>query len=107
MASSFEEALVDVWRQVMVQNARIVELAGKRYPVRKTSRKHLRQVDFVFDGEELRGLEQNPETKSRWAKMARSGKKVMQFLNAGRYVAVVVDAKPILYSRLAARKKRK
>ena len=42
-------------------------------------------------GRELRGLEQNPETKSRWAKMAREGKKVMQFLEGGRYVAVVVD----------------
>jgi hypothetical protein len=107
MASSFEEALVDVWRQVMVRNARTVELGGKRYPVRKTSRKHLRQIDFIFRGEELRGLEQNPETKSRWAQMARSGKKVMQFLAAGRYVAVVVDTKPILYSRLAAKKKGK
>jgi len=50
-------------------------------------------VDFVFDGREIRGLEQNPETKSRWAEMARSGKKVMQFLSAGRYVANVVDGK--------------
>jgi hypothetical protein len=51
----------------------------------------LRQVDFVFDGNEIRGLEQNPETKSRWAQMARSGKKVMQFLSQGRYVANVVN----------------
>jgi hypothetical protein len=36
-------------------------------------------VDFVLDGNEIRGLEQNPETKSRWAQMARSGEKVMQF----------------------------
>jgi hypothetical protein len=41
-------------------------------------------VDFVFDGKEIRGVEQNPQTKSRWAPMARSGKKVMQFLNEGR-----------------------
>jgi hypothetical protein len=26
----------------------------------------LRQVDFIFGGNEIRGLEQNPETKSRW-----------------------------------------
>ena len=39
----------------------------------------------------FRGLEQNPDTKSRWAKMAPEGKKVMQFLEGGRYVAVVVD----------------
>jgi hypothetical protein len=36
----------------------------------------LRQVDFVFDGNEIRGLEQNPETKSRWAQLAGSGKRV-------------------------------
>jgi len=38
-------------------------------------------VDFVFGGNEIRGLGQNPDTKSRWAQMARSGKKVMQFLS--------------------------
>jgi hypothetical protein len=36
-------------------------------------------------------LEQNPETKSRWAKRAREGKKIMQFLEGGKYIAVVVD----------------
>ena len=58
-------------------------------------------MDFVFDGNEIRGLEQNPETKSRWAQMARSGKKVMQFLTEGRYVANVVDGKMALYNRRA------
>jgi hypothetical protein len=57
----------------------------------------LRQVDFAFDGQELRGLEQNPETRSRWAQMARAGKKVMQFLSSGRYLAVVVDGKVTPY----------
>jgi hypothetical protein len=54
----------------------------------------LRQVDFLFDGNQIRGLEQNPETKSQWAQMARSGSKVMQFLGEGRYMANVVDGKP-------------
>jgi hypothetical protein len=40
---------------------------------------------------EFRGLEQNPQTKSRWATMARNGAKVMQFLQAGQYVGVVAD----------------
>lgn len=57
----------------------------------------LRQVDFTFDGNKIRGLEQNPDTKSRWAQMARSGKRVMQFLNEGRYVANVVDGKVTPY----------
>jgi hypothetical protein len=81
MNPSFEQALVDVWRQVLVENANVVELDGKRYQVRITPRKGLRQVDFVFDGNEMRALEQNPDTKSRWAQLARSGKKVMQCLS--------------------------
>ena len=81
----------------VVQNANFVELGKARYSVHKTPKRGLRQVDFVFDGNEIRGLEQNPETKSRWAQMTRSGKKVMQFLSEGRYVANVVDGKMTLY----------
>jgi hypothetical protein len=55
--ASLEQTLVDVWRQVLVENANVVESGGKRYPVRITPRKGLRQVDFVFDGNEIRGLE--------------------------------------------------
>jgi hypothetical protein len=97
MNSSFEQTLVEVWRQVLIENASAVELDGKRYPVRITPRKGLRQVDFMFDGNEIHGLEQNPETKSRWAVLARSGKKVMQFLSESRYLANVVDGKVTLY----------
>ena len=99
MNASFEQTLVDVWRQVLVEKASVVKLGGQRYSVRITPRKGLRQVDFVFDGIEVRGLEQNPDTKSRWAQLARAGKKVMQFLVEGRYVAVVVDGKLTLYGR--------
>jgi hypothetical protein len=79
----------------------LVELGIERYPVRQTPKHHLREVDFVFDGNSIRGLEQNPDTKSRWAQMARSGSKVMQFLRGGRYVANVVDGKVALYGRRA------
>ena len=48
------------------------------------------------------GIEQNPKTKSRWSQMARSGKKVMQFIQDGRYLAVVADGKVILYSKRTA-----
>jgi hypothetical protein len=98
MRLSFEQALIDVWRQALVENAKTVELGSERYPVRRTPKRGLRQVDFVFDGNEIRGLEQNPQTKSRWAQMVRSGKKVMQFLSEGRYVANVVDGKVNLYA---------
>jgi len=92
-----EQMLVSVWRQTLVDGAKSVEINGKKYPVKSTAKRGLRQVDFQFDGHDLRGLEQNPNTKSRWAKIAREGKKVMQFLDAGRYVAVVVDAKMKTY----------
>jgi hypothetical protein len=99
MKSSFEQALIEVWRQTLVENAKTVELGTKGFPVRRTPKRGLRQVDFDFEGNEIRGLEQNPETKSRWAQMARSGKKVMQFLSEGRYVANVVDGKVTFYDK--------
>jgi hypothetical protein len=98
MRPSFEETLIEVWRQALVNDAKTVELGTERYAVRRTSKRKLREVDFVFDGQQIRGLEQNPETKSRWARMAREGKKVMQFLIEGRYVANVVDGKVALYA---------
>jgi hypothetical protein len=67
MNSSFEETLVEVWRQTLVEDAKSVELGANRYPVRRTPKRGLRQVDFEFDGNEIRGLEQNSETKFRWA----------------------------------------
>ena len=97
MTLSFEQTLIEVWRQTLVENSKSVELGSERYTVRRTPKRGLRQVDFVFEGNEIRGLEQNPDTRSRWAQMARSGTKVMQFLSAGRYVAVVVDGKAKLY----------
>src|SRR6266403_4026104 len=99
MNPSFEQTLVEVWRQALVENANLVELGKARYPVSRTPKRGLRQVDFVFDGNEIRGLEQNPDTKSRWAQMAWSGKKVMQFLSEGRYVAHVVDGKVTQYGK--------
>lgn len=103
MNPSFEQTLVEVWRQALVESAKVVELGEARYPVRKTPKRGLRQVEFVFDRNDIRGLEQNPDTKSRWAQMARSGKKVMQFLSEGRYVANVVDGKVTLYGRRAGK----
>ena len=100
MKSSFEQALIEVWRQTLVETAKTVELGTKSFPVRRTPKRGLRQVDFDFEGNEIRGLEQNPETKSRWAQMARSGKKVMQFLSEGRYVANVVDGKVTFYDKV-------
>jgi hypothetical protein len=58
-------------------------------------------VDFEFEQETLRGLEQNPTTRSRWAEMARAGTKVMQFLSGGRYLANVAGGEVTFYGKAA------
>ena len=80
MTISLEEAFLTVWRESLVENKKTVLLGDESFPVRSTAKRRLKQIDFRLDGRDLRGLEQNPDTKSRWAAMARSGKKVMQFL---------------------------
>ena len=99
MPISLEDGLLTVYQQALVENRKAVLVEDKNFPVRVTAKRKLRQVDFRYEGRDLRGLEQNPETKSRWAAMARSGKKVMQFLEGGRYVAVVADGKVHFYPR--------
>jgi hypothetical protein len=98
MSISLGDILLNVWRQSLVENKKTVMLEGESFPVRPTAKRRLKQIDFRFEGKDLRGLEQNPDTKSRWAAMARDGKKVMQFLEGGRYIAVVADGKVHLYA---------
>ena len=98
-SSALDVAFIAVWQQVLVDRAKQVALGETTYPVLHTAKRGLAQVDFEFDGTPYRGLEQNPQTKSRWAELARNGAKVMQFLSAGRYVAVIVDGKVTHYTR--------
>jgi hypothetical protein len=97
-SSEFDAVLIDVARQVLGKGAKSVHLGDQEFLVRKTPSKNLRQVDFDFEGVTYRGLEQNPNTKSRWAQLARKGAKVMQFLQSGSYVAVVVNGEVTHYS---------
>lgn len=91
------ETLLEVWRQALVEDRKEVELEGESYRVTPTRKKKLRAVDFEFNGQRLTGIEQNPETKSRWAQMARQGQRVMQFSSQGRYVANVAEGKLTRY----------
>lgn len=95
----FEECIVSVWKQALVESAKRVVVGGDSYSVRRTAKSKLAQVDFEFQGEPVRGLEQNPKTQSRWAQIARKGEKVMQFLQGGRYVAVVYGGKSFTYGK--------
>ena len=72
-----------------------VALGEEKFPVRS----RLREVDFQFEGHELRGVEQNAETGSRWADW-RGKEKVMQVLKQRRYV---VDGKVQFYGHAALR----
>jgi hypothetical protein len=89
--SAIDDAFLSVWRQALVEHEKIISVGDATFSVRRTTKNRLAQIDFEVDGVEFRGLEQNSQTKSRWAKMAREGAKVMQFLRAGRYVGVVAD----------------
>jgi hypothetical protein len=102
MPTSLDEVLKTIWRQALIENADVVKIGAERYPVTRSKAKRLRRVAFDFDGNTIMGIEQNPKTKSRWAQMAHAGKKVMQFIQGGRYVAVVVDGKTILYGKRSA-----
>jgi hypothetical protein len=95
----FEACIVSVWKQALLESSRRVVVGGDSYAVRRTAKSKLAQVDFEFEGEPIRGLEQNPKTQSRWAQLARKGEKVMQFLQGGRYVAVVYEGKIFTYGK--------
>jgi hypothetical protein len=90
-SSTIDDAFLSVWRQTLVEQKKIITVGDSTFSVRRTTKQRLAQIDFELDSVEFRALEQNPQTKSRWAKMAREGAKVMQFLRAGRYVGVVAD----------------
>ena len=99
-SSNLDEALLSVWRQVLVERKKRVVVGDDSYPVLSTAKRKVAQVDFEFAGQRIRGLEQNPATASRWAALARKGAKVMQFLIAGRYIAAVSDAKITHFSKV-------
>jgi hypothetical protein len=43
---NLSDALISVWRQSLVHDANAVQLEHTKYPVKRTSRNRLRQVDF-------------------------------------------------------------
>jgi len=91
------EALVSVWQQVLAEGKKEVEREGESYRVGRTRSRKLRTVDFVFADNQITGIEQNPETGSRWAVLARQGKRIMQYSCGGRYFANVCDGRLTRY----------
>ncbi len=93
-----EEALVEVWRQALLQEKRVVELEGEKFSVGRTRNKKLRTVDFRVAGLAITGIEQNPATGSVWAARARRGARIMQFSHQGRYIGNVCDSRLTRYA---------
>jgi hypothetical protein len=97
-SEKISQLLAEVARQVFDGAAR-VETPGGSWRVGRTTRQGLRRVEFEAEGRRLIGIEQNPSTGSRWAKLARAGRRVMQFkdLATDRYFANVVDGRVTFY----------
>jgi hypothetical protein len=99
ISPAIQEIFISVQTQVLADGLQAATVGAQTYPVCRTPKEKLKQVDFHLEGRHFRGLEQNPKTGSRWARVARGGKRVMQFLEGRRYVAVVVDGKCIPYGK--------
>ena len=96
------EILVHVWKQALVEDKRLVELGDRSYRVTRTKSRSLRAVEFEYEGRQISGIEQNPDTGSRWAALARQGQRVMQFSLSRRYFANVAEGKLLRYPAWAA-----
>ena len=91
--------LSSVAEQMM--GGREVDVGGRKSRVTRTGAQRLRTVRFLMDGKEYQAIEQNPEKPSRWGKLAREGRRVVQVrdLSTQKYIAAVVDGKVTQYSR--------
>ena len=80
---------------------REIVVDGRSVRVSRTGSQRLRTVRFLMGGTEYQAIEQNPEKPSRWGKLAREGRRVVQVRDLGsqKYVAAVVDGKVTEYSR--------
>ena len=51
----FQEVLISVWPQNLVDGAKHVLIDEKKYPVKMTAKRGLKQVDFQLEDHELHG----------------------------------------------------
>ena len=86
MVENLQEKALTAYNGIF-NNLETIELDGYTYPKDYTSRTGLR----LFKIEGYSYLEQNPETGSKWAKMAREGHQIMWVLKGRRYLAQVRD----------------
>jgi len=96
------DVLVAVWRQIFAHGVADVTVGRRRFPAGFTKTRHLRTVEVPYGRYRLFGVEQNPRTSSRWAQLARQGKRIMQFSHRGRYVANVCEGELYRYPAWSA-----
>jgi hypothetical protein len=85
-----------------VEEADVVKLGSECCVVTRSKATRLRQVVFTVYENSIIGIEQNPKIKSRWAANAKSGKKVMRFIQDGRHVAAAAGGTAMLYGNMTA-----
>ena len=93
------EVLTSVAEQMMNGHEVVVGEVASR--VDRTGSRRFRTVRFRMEGRDYQAIEQNPEKPSRWGKLAREGRRVVQVrdLSSQKYVAAVVDGKVTEYDR--------
>ena len=91
------ETLISVWQQALGDGREYIDLEGETYPLTTSKAKGLRMVEFNVGPYRVLGIQQNPKTASRWAELAREGKRIMQFRCKGRYLANVCEGKLLRY----------
>ncbi len=89
--------LVEIWRQVLVEDRSEVQLEAGTYPVNHTRSQRLRFIQFMYAGQQIEAIEQNPEKASRWAQLAREGKRIIQFRVNRRYIGNVCEGTLLRY----------
>jgi hypothetical protein len=60
-----------------------VSVEGRTFRVSRTGSQRLRTVRFLIGGREYQAIEQNPQKPSRWGKLAREGRRVVQVRDSG------------------------
>jgi hypothetical protein len=95
-----DHAMLSSVAEQMISGPEVV-INGRKSRVTRTGAQRLRTVRFLMGGREYQAIEQNPEKPSRWGKLAREGRRVVQVRDLGsqKYVAAVVDGRVIEYSR--------
>jgi hypothetical protein len=94
---NLSELMVHVWKQSLAEGLSEIEINGRNYRVTRTRSQGLRIVSFLYQDQIIDGIEQNPLTTSRWAKLAQDGKRIMQFRCRGRFIANVCEERLTRY----------